>query len=220
MNHLIDNLRDRGSQLAKRAGGSELAQRVQQSELAQRAREIDLSTGPDRRAFWQRAKVTLGALWRPRRGDVSLPPWLHLLVGLSDDGIRVPGTRVTLGLDALLGTFLPGAGDAFGGVTSVAIMAVAWRRGAPRRLLLKMLGIATVDIVFGSIPIVGDVFDLGFHANRKNLTLLEDHLRDRTRAERASKASAILIFTLLVCMMLAVLAAAVGLVVVSWKHVF
>jgi hypothetical protein len=82
-----------------------------------------------------------------------------------------------LGLDALLGTLLPGAGDVLGGVTAALVMFVAWRHGASRGLLVKMLGNATADIAFGSIPVVGDIFDLGFHANRRNLSLLEEFLR-------------------------------------------
>jgi Domain of unknown function (DUF4112) len=185
---------------------------------ALRGRRFGLPDGFDRRALWQRSRAFFVGLWRPRRGaDVSLPEWLHLLVGLSDDGLRIPGTPVRLGLDALLGTLLPGAGDALGGVTSATLMYVAWRRGAPRDLLFRMLGNATLDVVFGSVPVVGDIFDLGFHANRRNLTLLEEFLRQRAKAIRASKASAVLAFGLLFVVMILALAAAVGLIVVLWR---
>src|SRR3712207_4686715 len=108
---------------------------------AVRAKRLELSEGFARHAFWLRTRAIIAGLWRPRRGsDVALPQWLPLLVGVSDDGILIPGTRVRLGLDALLGTLLPGAGDALGGVTSATIMYVAWKRGASRDLLLKMLG--------------------------------------------------------------------------------
>ena len=64
-----------------------------------------------------------------------------MLVGLSDDGLAVPGIRARLELDALLGTLLPGAGDALYGVTAAMLMlrGGAWRRGAPA-LLYEMLG--------------------------------------------------------------------------------
>jgi hypothetical protein len=117
----------------------------------------------------------------------------------------------------LLGTLLPGAGDALGGVTSAALMYLAWQRGAPRDLLFRMLGNATLDVVFGSIPVVGDIFDLGFHANRRNLTMLEDFLLLRSKAARASKVSAVLAFGLLLGVMLLALGAAVGLIVVLWR---
>jgi hypothetical protein len=176
------------------------------------------STGFDRHALWQRSRALLASVWRPlQRRDATLPNWIHVLVGVSDDGLRIPGTSVRLGLDALLGALLPGAGDALGGVTSALLMYVAWRRGAPRDLLFRMLGNATADIGLGSIPIVGDLFDLGFHANRRNLSLLEEFLERRTRAERVSRLSAMLIFGLLGIVMLAVLAGVVGLLAWSWR---
>jgi hypothetical protein len=183
----------------------------------QRARRFGLPDEAGRRELWRRIRTLFSRLSRPRGArDVALPEWLHLLVGVADDGLRIPGTRVRLGLDALLGTLLPGGGDALGGVTSALVMYVAWQRGAPRDLLFRMLGNATIDVAFGSVPVVGDIFDLGFHANRRNLTLLEDFLRRRSKAERASRLSAVLAMGLLIGVMLLALAAAVGLIVVLW----
>jgi hypothetical protein len=173
----------------------------------------------DGRALWRRTSGLVDGVWNPRRtGGGSLPSWVHLLVGVSDDGLRIPGTKIKLGLDALLGALLPGAGDAFGGVTAALLMFVAWRRGAPKELLFRMLGNAGLDIAFGAIPIVGDIFDLGFHANRRNLTLLEAHLQQRSRAGKASRASLLLVLGLLAAMMLLALAVAIGLIVAAWHE--
>jgi hypothetical protein len=95
---------------------------------------------------------------------------------------------------------------------------VAWTRGAPRDVLFKMLGNAAMDIGFGSIPLVGDIFDLGFHANRRNLSMLEDFLRVRTRREAASKFTAALVFGLLGLMMVLALAGMIGLGVWLWRR--
>jgi hypothetical protein len=97
-------------------------------------------------------------------------------------------------------------------------MYVAWKRGAPRNLLFQMLGNAAMDIGVGSIPFVGDIFDLGFHANRRNLSLLEDFLRVRTRREAASKLTAALVFGLLGLMMVLALAGMIGLGVWLWRR--
>jgi hypothetical protein len=97
-------------------------------------------------------------------------------------------------------------------------MYVAWKRGAPRDLLFKMLGNAAMDIGVGSIPFVGDIFDLGFHANRRNLTLLEDFLRVRTKRAAASKLWAIVAFGLLGAMMVAGLVGMIGLIVWLWHR--
>jgi hypothetical protein len=125
---------------------------------------------------------------------------------------------VKLGLDAVLGTLLPGAGDALGGVTAATLMYVAWRRGASSNLLFRMLGNAALDIVFGSIPVVGDIFDLGFHANRRNLRLLEGFLQQKSKSLRASRLSAFLVFGLLLVAMLLVVVVGIGLLVALFRH--
>jgi hypothetical protein len=113
---------------------------------------------------------------------------------------------------------LPGAGDALGGVTAATMMFVAWQRGAPGSLLLRMLGNAAVDIGFGAIPLVGDVFDLGFHANRRNLELLEGFLSRKATARRASRWTAGMLLALLVAVMLLGLGLAIGLFVWAWRQ--
>lgn len=175
-------------------------------------------TSLDRHALWQRSRGLLGRVWHPQqRKESALPNWIHLLVGMSDDGLRIPGTNIRLGLDAIAGALVPGAGDALGGLTAAMLMFVAWRRGASRDVLWRMFGNAALDIGVGSIPIVGDVFDVGFHANRRNLTLLEEFLKRRSRAQRASRFSALLMFGLLALLMLLVVIGVVGLLVVSWR---
>lgn len=181
-------------------------------------RQLAVSSAERWRPLWERTRSALGSLWQPRRAvDAALPPWVHMLVGLSDDGLRVPGTRFRLGLDALLGLLLPGAGDALGGVTAAMLMYVAWRRGAPAPLLYKMLGNAALDIGLGSVPIVGDIFDVGFHANRRNLDLLEGHLKARSKPARASWLSGALAFGLLGALMLLTAAGLVALIVFGWR---
>ena len=186
---------------------------------ALRSRRPDTLSRNDQRTLWARAWLLLAGIWNPRkRTDLAIPSWVHTLVGVSDDGLRIPGTSVRLGLDAVLGLLLPGAGEALGGVTAAALMYVAWRRGAPRELLLRMLGNATVDIGLGSIPVVGDIFDLGFHANRRNLSLLEEHLQQRTQTRRTGRLGAVLIFGLLLSLVLVMIAAVIGLLVFSWRE--
>ena len=172
----------------------------------------------DGRALWQRTGAMFEGPWGQRGAEASVPGWLNLLVRVSDDGLRVPGTPVRVGLDAVLGALLPGAGDALGGATAAVVMFVAWQRGAPREVLFKMLRNAGVDIAFGAIPIVGDIFDFGFHANRMNLTLLEEHMKQKTRAERASRTTVIAVFVLLGLAMLLALVVAAWLIVAAWKQ--
>lgn len=77
------------------------------------------------------------------------------------------------GLDAITGFVFPGAGDVVTGTMSFAVLATALREGVPTIILLRMLLNLGVDVLVGIFPIVGDVFDLFWRANRKNLDLVE-----------------------------------------------
>jgi hypothetical protein len=104
------------------------------------------------------------------------------LVRLLDDGIRIPGTRIGLGLDALLGLLLPVVGDLGAGIASLGLLWVAWRRRVPSVTVARMVLNLVIDALLGSLPVAGDVFDLLWRANRKNLELIQRHQRNpRTR---------------------------------------
>ena len=75
-------------------------------------------------------------------------------------------------LDPLLGVFVPWAGDVIGAGLGLYPVMLAWRRGAPKTLLARMLLNLSVDLLAGAIPIVGDVWDFFFRAHRRNLHLL------------------------------------------------
>ena len=99
---------------------------------------------------------------------------LDALAMLLDSAIRIPGTKIVMGLDALLG-LVPVIGDAISGLISSYIIFEARRLGAPRWLIARMAANTTLDTILGSIPILGDVFDLAFKANVKNVNLLKRH---------------------------------------------
>jgi hypothetical protein len=107
------------------------------------------------------------------------------LARLLDSAVRIPGTSVRVGLDPILG-LLPGAGDLIAGALSAYVLLLAARSGVSKPVLLRMLGNLGADAVVGSVPLVGDLFDVGFKANARNVRLLEEyHARPRT-TERAS----------------------------------
>ncbi len=103
---------------------------------------------------------------------------LRRFVSLLDDGYRIPIIGYRVGLDALLG-LLPGIGDLTGFALSGYLIFRAARLGAPRSLLSQMLVNALIDTAIGSVPILGDIFDVVWKANRRNLDLFERHLRTR-----------------------------------------
>ena len=91
-----------------------------------------------------------------------------------DTALRLPGTRISLGADSVLG-LIPGIGDFAGAAVSLFIVNEARRLGVPNDKLAKMLVNVGVDTVAGSVPLFGDVFDVYFKSNRRNLALVLDH---------------------------------------------
>ena len=100
---------------------------------------------------------------------------LESMATLMDSAVRIPGTSVVMGLDALLG-LLPVVGDAISSAIGGYLIWEARRLGASRLLIARMAANTTIDTLVGSVPILGDVFDVAFRANRKNVALLKAHL--------------------------------------------
>ncbi len=103
-----------------------------------------------------------------------------------DTAVRVPGTPVRFGLDAVLG-LIPGVGDVVGAAASGYIVLAAARLGAPAPVLVRMLLNVGIDTLVGTVPLFGDVFDLGWRSNTRNVALLERHLADPRGARAASR---------------------------------
>jgi hypothetical protein len=101
---------------------------------------------------------------------------IRRLAWLVDAAFVIPGTRFRFGLNSLIG-LAPGAGDALLGLLSAYIIYEAAQLGLPRAVLLQMVGNVVIEVVGGSIPIIGDLFDVALKANIRNLRLLERHLR-------------------------------------------
>lgn len=100
---------------------------------------------------------------------------LTKLAWLLDSCIAVPGTKFTIGVEALLG-LLPVVGDAIGALFGAAIVFEANRLGVPRRLQWRMAANVAIDTALGAVPLLGDVFDLAYKANRRNVNLLLRHI--------------------------------------------
>ncbi len=138
---------------------------------------------------------------------------LRTLSRVLDDLVRIPGTRFRFGLDPIIG-LVPGLGDAAGAVFSGLILLAGVRLGAPPVVLLRMAGNIALDAIVGAVPLLGDVFDFGFKANRRNLALLERWERAPAAVRRGSR----LLLAALVLLLLAILVAAAlgGYFLVRW----
>ena len=88
-----------------------------------------------------------------------------------DDAVTVPGTRIGVGLDTVIG-LVPGIGDFVGSALSGVIVRDAVRARVPMVVLARMGLNLLLDAVLGLVPGVGDLLDVAHRANRKNLGLL------------------------------------------------
>jgi hypothetical protein len=92
-----------------------------------------------------------------------------------DSAFSVPGTKVRIGLDPILGLLLPGLGDVLGAIPSLLLLSLASRQRVAIVVLARMVLNIAMDSAIGAIPILGDVFDGTYHANQRNLELLDRH---------------------------------------------
>lgn len=110
---------------------------------------------------------------------------LDVLSHLLDDWFRIPGTSIRFGLDGIVG-FIPGIGDAIAGIASCVIIIAAWARGVSYVTLARMLTNWGIEVLLGSVPILGNLFDIGWKANRRNYALLTGSLADPQGVRRRS----------------------------------
>jgi uncharacterized protein DUF4112 len=92
-----------------------------------------------------------------------------------DGAFRLPGSKFRFGLNSVIG-LPPGAGDALLGAISLYIVYQGYRLGVPRADIARMLGNVAVEAAIGSVPVAGDLFDVAFKANLRNLAIIDRHV--------------------------------------------
>ena len=141
--------------------------------------------------------------------------------GLADD--ETPGPDVVLAvrmadwlddryIDPLVGLVLPGAGDLLFAAVGMYPIFVALRRGMPAIVVARMIRNVAVDLLFGAIPVVGDVFDWVFKAHRRNANLLlERHvLGPSAWRDWSAVLGAVLVLALALCLPIALVVMAIA----------
>jgi len=107
-----------------------------------------------------------------RAAELDRLEWLALRM---DKAFRLPGTKIRIGWDSILG-LIPGVGDVAAVGPAAYIIYRAHRLGVPRGTLARMGVNVGIDWAIGSVPLIGDLFDVGFKANCRNVELLRGAL--------------------------------------------
>ncbi len=122
---------------------------------------------------------------------------LDTLAKLMDSQFKIPGTNIRFGVDALVG-LIPGAGDFSTFLVSGYMLTVLAKNGASGFVLARMALNVLIDSLFGAIPILGDIFDVAFKANQRNMKLMHEHYVEGRHRGGAWKIIVPLLLTLLV----------------------
>jgi hypothetical protein len=97
-----------------------------------------------------------------------------VLAKILDTAVQIPGTRIRVGLDPLLG-LIPGIGDALASLIGSSILLMASQLQVPKIVMVRMSVNILINGVVGAIPLFGDLFSVWFRSNARNAALLRRH---------------------------------------------
>ena len=113
-----------------------------------------------------------------------------MVAKLMDSAFVIPGLNRRVGLDSVLG-LVPGIGDALSAALASYIIWEARQLGLPRWKIARMIGNVAVDTTIGAIPLAGDLFDVFFKSNERNLRIIHEHLGITKRGPRVIDGTAV-----------------------------
>jgi hypothetical protein len=99
---------------------------------------------------------------------------IDALSKLFDTAFILPGTNVRFGIEAVM-RLVPGIGDAVASALSCYLLYEAHRLEVPSHVFARLVANVAIEGVVGAIPLVGDLFDVAFRANRRNVAILKAH---------------------------------------------
>ena len=140
--------------------------------------------------------------------------WADLL----DSRFRVPGTNIRFGLDPIL-SLIPGLGDLASPAFTVLLLVKGLERAVPRIVLARMVLNAFIDAVIGMVPIAGNIGDIFWRANVKNLALLERHAGGGHPAHRSDYVFVWTIAVLLGVLVLVPIVVTIWLAILFWHWI-
>ncbi len=100
-----------------------------------------------------------------------------------DNRFTIPGTSIRFGLDSLIG-LIPGIGDTVTLTSTAYLIGKANKHKLPWHVKLTMIWNAFIDWLIGLIPFIGDIFDIGWKANQRNVALIEKHIEKDTQSSQ------------------------------------
>lgn len=148
-------------------------------------------------------KVELERAGRPAEA-IEIERSLDQLSRWMDGLFRIPGVGWRFGLDAIVG-LVPGLGDLATTGVSFYILAAAVRYRVPKITLLRMGLNIGVDYLFGSLPVVGDLFDAWWKSNQMNVELLKKRATVSAEDARQGRLSDWLFLFLIILVLIALL---------------
>jgi hypothetical protein len=138
--------------------------------------------------------------------------WADLL----DSRFVIPGTSIRFGIDPIL-SLIPGLGDLASPVFTMLLIGHGVQQRVPRIVIVRMLLNALLDALIGAIPIIGNVGDIFFRANRINLALLERHARPGLPPSRGDYAFVMVVALVFGAVIAIPVVVAVWLTLVTWR---
>lgn len=109
------------------------------------------------------------------RDPAAIRQRIEAMEFLLERSIALPGIGRAIGLDAVIG-LIPGIGDVITAAMGAYIVWEARNLGLSRWQIARMAGNVGFDMVLGAVPLAGDVFDLLFRSNSRNLRIIKRHL--------------------------------------------
>lgn len=103
---------------------------------------------------------------------------LENIAQLMDNRFVIPGTSIRFGLDSIFG-LVPGIGDTGTILVTLYLTTLARKHRLPKKVIAQMYRNAAIDWAIGLVPLAGDIFDIGFKANLRNVALLKEHIKGR-----------------------------------------
>lgn len=154
---------------------------------------------------------------KPEIQDTPEMVWIERLTRFMDDGIRVPIIGFRFGMDAIVG-MIPGIGDFITfGISGLMVLAMA-RKGVSLGVLLRMVFNILMDTAIGEIPVVGDIFDFFYKANRRNLNILKKH-QGQLKNDGSNWFSVMIVFVLLAAIFAGMILSTMFMVGFVWEKI-